>query len=151
MKNGIPNFVKVLSLKLIQMLSGFITAQKLKELRWFNCFSKLIKYEKGKYFVVTPSEKILVKVKKEIFLITDYKFEGNFIMFKTNTDEWIKLTKNNPLSVPMIDNQPYPKIKLKDNVWGLLSRNVFYKLISDANQDGNRLYLESDNNYFYLN
>ncbi len=105
----------------------------------------------GIHFVVTPSEKILVKVKKEIFLITDYKFEGNFIMFKTNTDEWIKLTKNNPLSVPMIDNQPYPKIKLKDNVWGLLSRNVFYKLISDANQDGNRLYLESDNNYFYLN
>ena len=72
-------------------------------------------------------------------------------MFKTNTDEWIKLTKNNPLSVPMVDNQPYPKIKLKDNVWALLSRNVFYKLISDANQDGNRLYLESDNNYFYLN
>ena len=31
------------------------------------------------------------------------------------------LTKNNPLSVPMIDNQPYPKIKLKDNVWGLLA------------------------------
>ena len=31
------------------------------------------------------------------FHITDYKFEGNFIMFKTNTDEWIKLTKNNPV------------------------------------------------------
>ena len=129
----------------------FYNGSKIERIKMVQLFSKLIKYEKRKYFVVTPSEKILVKVKKEIFLITDYKFEGNFIMFKTNTDEWIKLTKNNPLSVPMIDNQPYPKIKLKDNVWGLLSRNVFYKLISDANQDGNRLYLESDNNYFYLN
>ena len=129
----------------------FYNGSKIERIKMVQLFSKLIKYEKGKYFVVTPSEKILVKVKKEIFLITDYKFEENFIMFKTNTDEWIKLTKNNPLSVPMVDNQPYPKIKLKDNVWGLLSRNVFYKLISDANQDGNRLYLESDNNYFYLN
>ena len=92
----------------------FYNGSKIERIKMVKLFSKLIKYEKGEYFVVTPSEKILVKVKKEIFLITDYKFEGNFIMFKTNTDEWIKLTKNNPLSVPMVDNQPYPKIKLKD-------------------------------------
>ena len=71
----------------------FYNGSKIERIKMVQLFSKLIKYEKGKYFVVTPSEKILVKVKKEIFLITDYKFEENFIMFKTNTDEWIKLTK----------------------------------------------------------
>ena len=55
----------------------FYNGSKIERIKMVKLFSKLIKYEKGKYFVVTPSEKILVKVKKEIFLITDYKFEEN--------------------------------------------------------------------------
>ena len=114
-------------------------------------FSKLVKYEEGQYYAVTPIEKIPIKVVKEIFSIIDYKQEGSDYFFQTNTEEWVKLTKDNELTVEMVDNQPYPKIKLKNQIYGLLSRNVFYKIISESKQDDNSMYLESDGEYFYLN
>ena len=51
----------------------------------------------------------------------------------------------------MIDHQPYPKIKLKEHIYALISRNVFYKIVGESKQDGNSMYLESDGKYFYLN
>ena len=51
----------------------------------------------------------------------------------------------------MVDNQPYPKIKLKNDIFALLSRNVFYKVIAESKQDGMSMYLESDGKFFYLN
>jgi hypothetical protein len=51
----------------------------------------------------------------------------------------------------MVNHQPYPKIKLKEHLYALLSRNVFYKVIAESKQDGMSMYLESDGKYFYLN
>jgi hypothetical protein len=51
----------------------------------------------------------------------------------------------------MINHQPYPKIKLKEHIFALLSRNVFYKVIAESKQDGMSMYLESDGKCFYLN
>ena len=100
---------------------------------------------------VTHVEKIPIKVEKEIFSIIDYKREGNDYFFQTNTEEWVKLSSENELTVEMIDNQPYPKLKLKNQIYGLLSRNVFYKIIAESKQDGMSMYLQSDGKYFYLN
>ena len=36
----------------------FYNGSKIERIKMVQLFSKLIKYEKGKYFVVTPSEKI---------------------------------------------------------------------------------------------
>ena len=63
----------------------------------------------------------------------------------------VKLSEKNKLTVEMIDNQPYPKIKLKNDIFALLSRNVFYKVIAESKQDGMSMYLESDGKFFYLN
>jgi hypothetical protein len=51
----------------------------------------------------------------------------------------------------MVDGQPYPRLRVKKHIWGLLSRNIFYKIISEADQNGDKLFLISDDVYFYLN
>jgi hypothetical protein len=114
-------------------------------------FSKLVKWEQGQYFAVTPVEKIPIKVEKEVFNIIDYKQDDGDYFFQTNTEEWVKLTQDNELTVEMINHQPYPKIKLKEHIYALLSRNVFYKVIAESKQDGMSMYLESDGKCFYLN
>ncbi|RPG42688.1 MAG: DUF1285 domain-containing protein [Gammaproteobacteria bacterium TMED112] len=129
----------------------FFNSSKIDRLAMVKLFSKLVKYEEGQYFAITPVEKIPIKVEKEIFSIIDYKQEGNDYFFQTNTEEWVKLSAKNELTVLMKDNQPYPKIKLKNEIYGLLSRNVFYKVIAESKQDGMSMYLESDGRYFYLN
>ena len=129
----------------------FFNGSKIDRQAMVKLFSKLVKYEEGQYYAVTPVEKILIKVDKEVFSIIDYKQDNNDYFFQTNTEEWVKLTKENELTVEMIDNQPYPKIRLKNQIYGLLSRNVFYKIIAESKQDGMSMYLESDGCYFYLN
>jgi hypothetical protein len=129
----------------------FFNGSKIKRLAMVKLFSKLVKFEMGQYYAVTPVEKILIEVEKEVFSIIDYKQEGSDYFFQTNTEEWVKLTKDNELTVEMIDNQPYPKIKLKNQIYGLLSRNIFYKIIAESKQEGNSMYLESDGKCFYLN
>ena len=69
---------------------------------------------------------------------------------KTNTNEWVKLSQENYLSTESVNEQPYPKIKLKKNVFGLLTRSLFYNLIEHANNDKDRLYIKSDGEKFYL-
>ena len=129
----------------------FYNNSKIERLSMVQLFSKLVKWEKGQYFAVTPVEKIPIKVEKEVFAIIDYKQESGDYFFQTNTEEWVKLSQDNELTVDMVNHQPYPKIKLKEHLYGLLSRNVFYKVIAESKQDGMSMYLESDGKCFYLN
>ncbi|MAU87839.1 MAG: DUF1285 domain-containing protein [Gammaproteobacteria bacterium] len=129
----------------------FYNNSKIERLSMVQLFSKLVKWEKGQYFAVTPVEKIPIKVEKEVFAIIDYKQESGDYFFQTNTEEWVKLSQDNELTVEMVNHQPYPKIKLKEHLYGLLSRNVFYKVIAESKQDGMSMYLESDGKCFYLN
>ena len=129
----------------------FYNNSKIERLSMVQLFSKLVKWEKGQYFAVTPVEKIPIKVEKEVFAIIDYKQESGDYFFQTNTEEWVKLSQDNELTVDMVNHQPYPKIKLKEHIYALLSRNVFYKVIAESKQDGMSMYLESDGKCFYLN
>ena len=129
----------------------FYNNSKIERLSMVQLFSKLVKWEEGKYFAVTPVEKIPIEVEKEVFCIIDYKQEGGDYFFQTNTEEWVKLSQEHKLTVEMINHQPYPKIKLKEHIYALLSRNVFYKVIAESKQDGMSMYLESDGKCFYLN
>ena len=129
----------------------FYNNSKIERLSMVQLFSKLVKWEKGQYFAVTPVEKIPIKVEKEVFSIIDYKQDAGDYYFQTNTEEWVKLSQDNELTVEMVNHQPYPKIKLKKHLYGLLSRNVFYKVIAESKQDGMSMYLESDGKCFYLN
>jgi len=42
------------------------------------------------------------------------------------------------------------KLSLKSIFVGLLSRNVFYKIVEESQQEGESMYLESAGNKFYL-
>ena len=130
----------------------FYNGSKINRKKMVQLFSKLLKWEEGKYYVVTPVEKIPVTIEKEAFLMIDYKKEGADYYFQTNTEEWVKLSQEKALSVETVNHhQPYPKIKLKKHIWGLLSRNVFYKIVEESQQEGESMYLESDGAIFYLN
>ena len=128
----------------------FYNGSKIERLNMIKLFSKLIKIEGESYFIVTPSEKIPVYVVNEVFSIIDFKKENDDYFFKTNTNEWVKLSQENCLSTDSVNEQPYPKIKLKENVFGLLTRSLFYNLIEHANNDKDRLYIMSDGKKFYL-
>ena len=103
--------------------------------RMVNLFSRVLRLDKEGYFLVTPVEKIQIEVEDRPFVIVDFEITGKnkdqIIRFKTNTDEVFEVNQNHPLRVETrkTDNEPSPYVLVRKNLEGLISRNVFYRLV----------------------
>ena len=97
-------------------------------------FSRILKHENGKYFLVTPVEKVLVNVDIAPYMIIDYEIDPTFknIILKTNLDYSFSLDVDHPLKIKSLNNETIPIVKVRDNLEGFLSRSVFYGLIDVA-------------------
>ena len=119
-------------------------------------FSTVLRRDEEDYFLVTPVEKIKVVVEKKPFVIIDFEIKeeekNQTIFFLTNTNDVVKLSKSNKLTVEIEENtkEPFPYIEVRDRLEALISRNVFYKLVDLAKEEKGRLYIESDSQTFIL-
>jgi len=97
-------------------------------------FSSLLKKENGCYYLVTPVEKVGIKVEDCPFAIVgmDVRQDGGIqvLTFFTNTDEQITADGAHHLSVGDINegDSPHPVIHVRNGLSALLSRAVFYRL-----------------------
>jgi len=107
--------------------------------RMVKLFSKVLRLdEDGEYYLVTPVEKIRVEVEERPFLIIDYqlikKGKEQLISFETNTSDIFLLDKDHPITVSInpITDEPKPYVLVRSNLEGIISRNIYYKLIELA-------------------
>lgn len=97
-------------------------------------FSTILKFEQGRYFLVTPVEKWQIKVDIAPFFITQARREirgsQQAIMLTTSTDNLIILGEKNPIRIDQsIEGETIPLVKVRENLMGLISRPVYYQLI----------------------
>lgn len=108
--------------------------------RLVKLFSTVLKKEKDDYFLVTPVEKLGIKVEDAPFLVIKMAIEqteiGQVIRFTDNCDNQVLLTKDNPLWVEQDPKtgEPSPYISIRKNLNGLIHRNVFYELVEIAEE-----------------
>ena len=101
-------------------------------------FSRILKLEEGKYFLVTPVEKVPVIVDLAPYMIVDYEVDSDHknIILKTNLDLSIPLDKDHKLELKNIGDEHIPFLHVSNNIEGFISRSVYYSLIEIAlNQD----------------
>ncbi len=102
--------------------------------RLVKLFSNILKKEGNIYYLVTPVEKIKIKVDDVPFVIVDmeYSKEGKsqVISFLTNTETKIILSKKNPLRIEFNKKtrEPSPYVTVRKNLEGLIDRKTFYRL-----------------------
>ena len=112
---------------------SIISRDKLKIL-----FSRILKLEEDKYFLVTPTEKVPVTVDLAPYMIVDYEVDSDHknIILKTNLDLSIPLDKDHKLEIKNIGDEQIPFVHVRNNIEGFISRSVYYSLIEIAlNQD----------------
>jgi len=112
---------------------SIISRDKLKIL-----FSRILKLEEDKYFLVTPIEKVPVTVDLAPYMIVDYEVDSDHknIILKTNLDLSIPLDKDHKLELKNIGDEQIPFVHVRNNIEGFVSRSVYYSLIEIAlNQD----------------
>ena len=122
-------------------------------------FSSVLRLDPdGFYYLVTPVEKIKINVADKPFVIVTYDKEKidnkETYFFQTNVGDVIPLNDSHPLRVEFSEktNEPSPYLLVRKNLEGLISRNVFYQLVQEANLDekSQELYIRSSGISFSL-
>ena len=98
-------------------------------------FSSIIRKDGENYFLVTPIEKVGIKVDDAPFVAVDFEVEGSGktqqVIFKTNVDDEAIAGPKNKIRVihdPKTD-EPSPYIRIRSNLDALIDRKSFYRLI----------------------
>tara|TARA_B100000524_G_scaffold37155_1_gene18118 strand:- start:110 stop:730 length:621 start_codon:yes stop_codon:yes gene_type:complete len=117
---------------------------------WFYCgspinrkklvklFSSILINENNKYFLITPVEKVGIIVDDAPFIANDFEkiIEKNksYLVFFTNIDETIVLSKKNPFRISINDKtqEPSPYIMVRKNIEAKIDRKSFYRLLDLA-------------------
>ena len=117
---------------------------------WFYCgspinrkklvklFSSILINENNKYFLITPVEKVGIIVDDAPFIANDFEkiTENNksYLVFFTNIDETIILSKKNPFRISINDKtqEPSPYIMVRKNIEAKIDRKSFYRLLDLA-------------------
>ena len=96
--------------------------------------SRVLIKEGDEFFLVSPTEKLRIEVEDVPFLAVELERLGHGetqrLIFRTNVDDVIVAGKEHPLHVDEdpVTGEPAPYIKVREGLWALVSRSVYYEL-----------------------
>lgn len=90
--------------------------------------------EDGAYYLVTPVEKVRIRVEDAPFLITTVEQltrDGvNYLVFRTQTGEVVIADHEHPIWLESrAGGEPAPYVHVRDRLHALIGRNAYYQLI----------------------
>jgi hypothetical protein len=97
-------------------------------------FSSILKIENGKYYLVTPVEKVGIIVDDAPLLAIDFEVTGQgdaqVLRFFTKTEDEVVAGAENPIRVDRnaITGEPAPYVHVRAGLWALIDRKSFYRL-----------------------
>lgn len=93
-------------------------------------FSSILKLEDGKFFLVTPVEKVGITVEDAPFVAVDFEQRGEAIVFETHVGDHVTAGPDNAVRVEMAqDGEPSPYIHVRAGLEALIDRKSFYRLV----------------------
>lgn len=92
-------------------------------------FAGVLKREGGRFFLVTPVEKVGITVDDAPFVATDFRREGDRLVFTTNVGDETAAGPENPLRVALTDGAPRPYVHVRRGLEALIDRKTFYRLV----------------------
>jgi len=114
---------------------------------WFYCgspigraalvqlFASIMRKEGDRYVLVTPVEKVGVKVDDAPFLAVEMRVQHETcqpsIVFRTNVDDTVTVDSEHPLRFERGASQGLkPYVKVRGDLWALVKRALFYDLVA---------------------
>lgn len=117
-------------------------------------FASVLRKEEQDYFLVTPAEKVKIKVDDSPFIVTQWKYIDKTLQLTTNLDEAVLVGANHKIALFEYQSTLLPYANIRQNLWARFHQNVYYQLIEQAaistTEQGDTLSLNSDNDTFVL-
>ena len=101
-------------------------------------FSSILRRDGDDYFLVTPVEKVGIRVDDAPFVavLLEVIAEGEqqVLRFTTQVDEQVDAGPEHPIDITTdpLDGQPSPYVRVHGNLHALIHRNVFYQMVELA-------------------
>ncbi len=98
-------------------------------------FSSILKREGDDYFLVTPVEKVGIRVEDAPFVAVDFDAEGagrdQTLTFRTHVEDEVLAGPDHPIRVERDaqTGEPSPYILIRRNLEALIDRKSFYRLV----------------------
>lgn len=135
----------------------FHEGAEIKRAAMVRLFSTILRRDDDAYFLVTPAEKLAIEVEDAPFVGISVARSGSGagqrLLFTTNVEEHVLADADHPIEVRDREGEPAPYLHVRDGLWALLNRNVFYELVEMAEphpNDPSRLGVTSCGEWFEL-
>jgi len=108
-------------------------------------FASILKREGDKYFLVTPVEKVGIRVDDAPFLAVEMERDGDGLVFRTNVDDVMRCDAEHALRFEPEEGtggiRPY--LHVRRNLWARVTRALYLDLVEIGEQrevDGRRMF-----------
>ena len=121
-----------------------------------NLFGTILRKDGDDYFLVTPAEKIQIRVERAPFLATRVDREGDgeaqSLFFTINNGDTVEAGPQRPIRVDTDPKtqEPSPFILVRDRLEALINRPTFYELVDLAVERDGQLGVWSQGRFFPL-
>ena len=95
-------------------------------------FANILKFEGGRHYLVTPVEKIGIRVVDAPFIAVDVDFDADGIRFTTNIGDTVRLDGDHPLTITGTSANPRPYVEVRGGLLARIDRKSFYRLAEAA-------------------
>ena len=120
-------------------------------------FSTVLKREGAKYFLVTPVEKVGIRVDDVPFMAVEMAEEGagasRKLSFRTNVDDWVSCNGEHRLRFEAAsDGGLTPYLHVRSDLWAKVTRALYYDLVEMGEEqvvDGNAMFGVMSNGEFF--
>jgi hypothetical protein len=120
-------------------------------------FSTILKREDGKHFLVTPVEKVGIRVDDAPFLAVEMLDEtgeqGRVLRFRTNVDDWVSCDAAHRLRfVAAADGGLTPYLHVRADLWAKVTRALYYDLVDMGEErvvDGRKMFGVASSGEFF--
>jgi hypothetical protein len=94
-------------------------------------FAGVLKREGDRHYLVTPVEKVGIKVEDAPFVAVDWTRDGDALSFLTNVGDRVTAGPENPIRVTrdLADDTPRPYVHVRRGLEALIDRKSFYRLV----------------------
>tara|TARA_Y100000816_G_C25856061_1_gene447032 strand:+ start:13 stop:546 length:534 start_codon:yes stop_codon:yes gene_type:complete len=127
----------------------FYNDEPIKNTKLVNLFSTVLRKDDDNYFLVTPIEKVPVKVDLAPYKIIDFEITDNAVILITNLNYSFELDIKNTTRLIEYELSFIPIVTVRDNIEGFFNRNTYYKLVDIAIEKNyikdNKLFIPSNN------
>ncbi|MEL7256242.1 MAG: DUF1285 domain-containing protein [Pseudomonadota bacterium] len=117
-------------------------------------FSTILRREDGKYFLVTPVEKVGITVDDAPFVAVDFEVagadEGQVLVFETNVGDKVLAGADTPIrcEIEPVTGEPSPYVHVRAGLEALIDRKSFYRLVEIGAHHNGAFGLWSDGSFF---